>query len=284
MRKLIAQKELTFPKLELPSRGNVVDKAFELAESIPDVENLEEIAMAMKIRSYNASHGTLEGTHCDLCNDKGLIMGISENGIESVTECSCMKSRINELRAKRSGMGGLLSKSLENYETSEPWQKTLLNGARYYIDNVDNDWYCMTGQSGCGKTHLCSAIANHFLKSGKKVIYMPWNIAVKELKLRATDDYTNALQRYIDCEVLYIDDFFKGKVTEADLTIAFELINARAITPNAITIISSERSLSEINDMDSAIAGRIAERCGRYIVNVKQDPEKNYRFKGVQNI
>lgn len=258
--------------------------AFGLAKELSDVPNLEEIAMAIKIRDYNASPGFLEGEHCDLCNDKGFIMDILGNGSEAVTDCPCMKRRISQLRAKRSGMGELLNKTLDNYETPNPWQKTLKNGANYYLTHAGKEWYAMTGQSGSGKTHICAAIANQFLAAGKTVIYMPWTIAVKELKQRAAEDYTDALQRYIDVEVLYIDDLFKGKVTEADMTIAFELINARAINPDAITIVSSERSIEELNEMDAAIAGRIAERCGRYVVNIKPDPAKNYRMKGAVSV
>ncbi len=277
--------ELTFPNLELSFKSqNPTDRAFELAQQIPDTPNLEEIATAIRIRDYNASRGALEGLHCDLCNDKGYLMGIDENGTESVTECICMKKRLNQIRAKHSGMGELLNKSLDNYQTAQPWQKTLLNGARYYLSHRENEWYAMTGQSGSGKTHICAAIANHFLDSGEKVIYMPWTIAVKELKQRATEDYTEALQRYIDTDVLYIDDLFKGKITDADLTIAFELINARAINLKSITIVSSERSMEELNQIDSAITGRIAERCGRYMVHINADPQKNYRFKGATKI
>ena len=142
----------------------------------------------------------------------------------------------------------------------------------------------LTGQSGAGKTHICSAVVNEYIRRGKSAIYMQWTSAVKELKLQATEDYAEILHKYIKTEVLYIDDLFKGKVTDADLTIAFEIINARAICAEKITVISTERSLDDLNRMDSATAGRIAQRCGRYIVNIKPDPAKNYRFRGVVSI
>ena len=142
----------------------------------------------------------------------------------------------------------------------------------------------MTGQSGAGKTHLCAAIVNNYLQRGKSAIYMQWTSAVKEIKLHATEDYTEMMQKYAKTDVLYIDDLFKGKVTDADLTIAFEIINDRAIRPEAITVISTERSLDELIALDSATAGRIAQRCGRYIVNIKPDPAKNYRFQAVRSV
>ena len=250
-----------------------------LAVKIPETPNLEETVMAIKIRDYNASIGTLEGPHCDICNDKGCVMGIDDNGFEKITECSCMTKRNNLLRAKRSGMGELLKKSLDNYIVTDEWQNKAVAKARNYMERATDHWYAMTGQSGSGKTHICAAIANHFIAQGKKVIYMPWNLTVKELKLKAKDDYISILRQYVDTDVLYIDDFFKGKITDADITIAFELINSRAISPHMITILSSELSLEDIREIDEAISGRIKEKCGPYAIHINPDPSRNYRFK-----
>lgn len=259
-------------------------QTFLLAQQLKPVEHSEEYTIALKVKSYNASCGSLDGVQCDLCGNKGFVMGVDENGSESLTECVCMNRRRSIQRAQRSGMGELLQKNLDNYEITESWQQTLINGARYYIANQHGEWYMMAGQSGAGKTHICSAIVNDYIHKGKSAIYMQWTSAVKELKLQATEDYANILHKYIKTDVLYIDDLFKGKVTDAVLTIAFEIINARAIRSDAITIISTERSLDELNQLDSATAGRIAQRCGRYIVNIKPDPAKNYRFRGVVSI
>ena len=93
-------------------------------------------------------------------------------------------------------------------------------------------------------------------------------------------------------EVLYIDDLFKGgrdmdgnykPPTPADINAAFEIINYRYNSPDLITIISSERILAELNDIDEAIAGRIAEKSkpNGYCINLKRDAEKNWRMKGM---
>lgn len=66
-------------------------------------------------------------------------------------------------------------------------------------------------------------------------------------------------------KVLYIDDFFKGSVTSGDINLAFELLNSRYISPDKITIISSELTIEQILKYDAAIGGRIAERAGEYI-------------------
>jgi DNA replication protein DnaC len=95
-----------------------------------------------------------------------------------------------------------------------------------------------------------------------------------------------------ETDVLYIDDLFKsGKdndgrykaPTAADVNVAFEVVNYRYNNPELITIISSERTLVELDDIDEAIAGRIAEKskAGGYCINLKPDKTRNWRMKGL---
>ena len=51
-------------------------------------------------------------------------------------------------------------------------------------------------------------------------------------------------------------------------------------------LISSERTLSDILNIDEATGGRIYERCnfGEYILNIKSDRSYNYRLKKVTEI
>ena len=77
----------------------------------------------------------------------------------------------------------------------------------------------------------------------------------------------------------YIDDFLRspgGMPSSADLGIAYELLNYR-YNNNLITIISSEYTVEKIYEFDSAIAGRITEMCGEYILAVHYDKAKNMR-------
>ena len=35
-----------------------------------------------------------------------------------------------------------------------------------------------------------------------------------------------------------------------------------------------------VGSLDEAIAGRLKERCGRFLINVTPEPGKNFRFRG----
>lgn len=64
---------------------------------------------------------------------------------------------------------------------------------------------------------------------------------------------------------------------------AFEIINYRYNNQDLITIISSERTLTDLLDIDEAIAGRIAEKSkpGGYCINLNKDTKKNWRMQGI---
>lgn len=55
--------------------GGTARAAFELAQRLKPVENQEEYALALKVKSYNESCGSLQGVPCDLCKNKGFRFG-----------------------------------------------------------------------------------------------------------------------------------------------------------------------------------------------------------------
>ena len=75
--------------------------------------------------------------------------------------------------------------------------------------------------------------------------------------------------------MLYIDDFFKGSVSDADINLAFELLNDR-YNSKRMTILSSERSVEDILELDEAIGSRIYERSKGFYARL---PAKNWRLR-----
>jgi hypothetical protein len=70
--------------------------------------------------------------------------------------------------------------------------------------------------------------------------------------------------------------------TTADINLAFEILNDR-YNSGRITVLSSERRIGEILDIDAAVGGRIYEMAtpGGYALNIKDDAKKNYRTQAV---
>ena len=214
-----------------------------------------------KCKSLNETVGNLDkqdGYNCDICKNKGYTFFAKEvNGMyaEYATECKCMKTRrvINKLQ--RSGLKNIIKDyTFDKYKADELWQKTIKQIAIKFVKDEESPWFFIGGQSGCGKTHICTAIAAYYLKRNKSVRYMLWRDEIVKIKALVNDDeaYSRAIGDLKTAEVLYIDDLFKmgkdanGKVqfpTVADINIAFEILNYRYNNRNLITIISSERRI-----------------------------------------
>lgn len=241
----------------------------------------DEYAEALRIREYNLRPGKLTGYDCPVCRNKGHLMDIAEDGTRIMRICGCQAKRAILANAGSSNMGELLNKRFSDFQPAEDWQKAMLQTAKQFVTDGGQGWFAMFGQTGCGKTHLCSAVANQLLKNGRQVLYMLWTTEIRQLKRLATDpQYDRIFDRFRLAEVLYIDDLFKGKVTDADVQTCYDLLNYRYNNKKLTTIISSELSLAQIQQIDGAIAGRIRERCGTNFVTISPDPAKNWRLKG----
>ena len=249
------------------------------ARSLPKLPYADEYAQALRIRQHNLRPGNLTGYDCPICRNKGHLMDITDEGTLLMRQCQCLSTRAVVAKAEQSHMGCLLKKRFSNFQTGEEWQKAMVGTAKAFLAS-GSGWFAMLGQTGCGKTHLCSAVANQLLNAGKSVVYMLWTTEIRQLKRQATDPlYDQKFNQFRKAEVLYIDDLFKGKVTEADVQTCYDLLNYRYNDPRFVTLISSELSLSQISDIDKAIAGRIRERCGKYFVSISPDPAKDWRMR-----
>jgi DNA replication protein DnaC len=243
---------------------------------------------------YNKEQGDLGLYDCKRCNNKGDIFEPRWTGRfwqQHSVPCKCMKVR-RALRAlHNSGLATIVHDyTFDKYIATEPWQKDILNKAALYLKDEHPYWWFFGGQSGCGKSHLCTAIAITLLKRENEVKYMLWRDEASKLKSMVNDpDYADEIEKYKKVDVLYIDDLFKvgkgadGKArpTTADVNLAFEILNARIVRKKR-TIISSEFTLADLIDLDEASAGRVKQQCGeygKYCINVQPDRKKNYRLK-----
>lgn len=234
---------------------------------------------------YNLMDGTLDGYSCPICRNKGFVAGVYHNYLFDYWEwrlnpCSCNSLRTSENNLKASGLPTQDRYTLEKFEAKENWQREYLGLAERYRTGHDNQWFFVGGQSGAGKTHICTALAVSFINLGKKCMYMDWVTEGRRLAsiVMQDEDYSKAINHYKKCDVLYIDDLYKGGVTAGILRLAFELINARYFAGKT-TIISSQFTLPAIEKADQAVAGRIREMCGDYIYNIADDISKNYRTR-----
>lgn len=217
--------------------------------------------------------------NCTKCNNTGWIIYNDKDGYETAKQCECVKQRQSLARLERSGLGGLLDKyTFDRYKADFPFQKELLTKAKNYLNEKDK-WFVVLGQSGAGKSMICTAICGELLKK-HEVRFMSWLTESVKLKqnVNNAEVYEPLMEDYKNCEILYIDDFFKNEnLSSADLRIANDIINYRCVA-NKQTLISSERLVKDLIEIDQAIIGRMVEMSEEYVTEII-GAEKNYRLK-----
>ena len=245
----------------------------------------------VKIDSYNKTVGDLTGYDCSKCMNRGRYAIPKEGGGMSIVECDCMKIRRCVQKMEASGLREVIRDwTFEAYKDAESWQTTIKQGAMAYADNVDG-WLLFCGQSGSGKTHLCTAVCRHLLLAGEEVRYMPWRQDARELKAMEPNGQVEALKKLQTAPILFIDDLFKAgraadgscNPTAADVNLAFDIINYR-YTKRLTTIISTERSPAELVDIDEAVGGRIVEMAQGHTYCIEKKQGRNYRLRGVVTV
>lgn len=255
----------------------------------------------MNCDSYNACEGDLnkyDGYDCRVCKNKGFVSqcksypnrdGSVSYG-EVMVDCKCMGVRRSIRRIKRSGLSGLLERyTFKSFKQEEEWQKKVYEKAANFCKDTEAKVFYIGGAVGSGKSHICTAICGYFLRHERREVrYMLWRDEIVAIKAVVNDEakYHNAVEELKTVDVLYIDDFFKtGKSadgmtppTQADIQIAYEVINYR-YNNRLTTIISSERYLGEVLDIDEATGSRILEMVGPYAISIGRDGSKNQRKK-----
>ena len=138
----------------------------------------------------------------------------------------------------------------------------------------------LCGQSGAGKTHLGAACCLSLIEKGVQAVYMGYREEMLDLKTHVLDHetYSGKVNRFKKAEVLFIDDFLKGKTTEADLNSVYEIINYR-YNHRFPVIISTEKDLDGLLKYDEAVGGRLIEMARGHII-VFEGKDLNFRLFG----
>jgi DNA replication protein DnaC len=222
----------------------------------------------------NGQVGELKGYDCQECKNRGYI-AVVVNGSLSMRECRCMATRRSQRHIERSGLKSQLEDcTFAKYQTPEQWQAEAKLKAQNYLTDNCGKWFLACGSVGSGKTHLCTAICGEFLNMGKEVRYMLWRDEAVQLKAAVNDsEYARLINPLKTTEVLYIDDFFKTekdkKPTTGDIHLAFELLNYRYNDKKLLTIISTEKHMKELLDIDEAVGSRIYQRAKESIIPIQ---------------
>lgn len=253
-----------------------------------EMGNLLETIMAAHGQNI---HSLTPQYKCNVCKDSGWVE--VDPLTRTVRKCACRLAREAEDRLRRSGLAGALElQTFDTFEEKTDLQRRMKSLGKQYVEDLFADphsqrrpWLYIGGNPGSGKTHICTAVCGEILKRNVAVRYMQWVDAARQLKANVNaDDFEDMVAEYINVSVLYVDDLLKQKYTEspvfseADIKIAFTILNARYLL-NKPTVISSEWDLvNQLLPADEGVFSRVFERCKAHRLTVERNARNNFRL------
>lgn len=143
------------------------------------------------------------------------------------------------------------------------------DAARRYAEDPQG-WLVFCGTNGCGKTHLAGAIANRALERGQSVVFAVVPDLLDHLRASFAPGrelpYDELFERVRTADLLVLDDFGAQAATPWAQEKLYQVVNYRHVA-GLPTVVTSDRSLEELQAVNPRIVARIADpRAGAIIV------------------
>ena len=170
---------------------------------------------------------------CPLCSDTGSV---------DMKICSCFKKLLITENIKTSGIGSLIEKqSFENFDVEryrkepELYEHMKINvaKAKAFAQSFGKPYsnLLLMGKTGVGKTHISTAIAKTVIETGYNVIYDSAQNIVSDFEAdrfkSGYGPYEPKADKYLECDLLIIDDLGTEFVNQFTISCLYNLINTR---------------------------------------------------------
>ena len=219
---------------------------------------------------------------CPICKGAGFIHPLLDSGqpdFSRIVPCLCRTSHLQEEKLRyleRYSNLGILSKF--TFDTLSPEGKgdtvsqgyfpKIYQAARTFADNPEG-WLILLGPTGCGKTHLACAIANHRLGMGQPVFYIGVSDLLDHLRSAFSPSsdlsYDDLFERIRNIPLLILDDLNAGSATPWAQEKLEQLFNHR-FNASLPTVITSDVGIEKL---DKRLGPHLAdgEFCHTYTIS-----------------
>ena len=126
----------------------------------------EKQVVQSMVDGYNAIPGNKSESdgfyHCELCNDKGIYAYMKfdetyQKWRDAYSQCNCGQKRQALRKIIASGLGDAIKDcTFDSYQVLHGWQKSVKDKALHFCEKGGQVFF-FGGQSGAGKTHLCTS-------------------------------------------------------------------------------------------------------------------------------
>ncbi|MBQ7565568.1 MAG: ATP-binding protein [Oscillospiraceae bacterium] len=188
---------------------------------------------------------------CPLCGGTGYV---GERMCECLREL-CRQEQTKELSGLLAGRETFDGFCLDYYPEGKPRQEMerVKNACIEYAKTFTAGAPSMlfTGGTGLGKTHLSACIARQVAENGYSVVYDTAGQLFSDFEAAKFGGYDDENQsrtkRYLECDLLIIDDLGTEMITQFTQSVLYQVINTRMIAQHA-TIISTNLTPNELKD------------------------------------
>lgn len=224
---------------------------------------------------------------CPFCGGTTWIQKKQNKSQPVMSRCTCYEmKKVQDIWNQSDIEFKNLDKTLKSFECFNQTTKNMKDTATNYllrfknICSSENNSIMFCGTPGSGKTHLLLAVSLNLLKKEKiGVVYMSYVEVITKLKQAAMqpEEYQRLINKYKNAKVLFIDDLFKGKITESDIRIIFEIVNFR-INKKLPMMVSTEFNIDRLLEFDAAVASRLYKASKGFYLEINGQ-ENNYRMR-----
>lgn len=233
--------------------------------------NLEAQQMLTELlKSHNLPEDYLDVPYtCKECHDTGSNRTTGKR-------CDCLTILANKIWAENLCISSpikltsfsTIDERYFQYSTNPQKMKRYFHNAMIYAENFSPQYQSiiMRGKTGLGKTHLALAIANQVIQKGYTVLFDKaqniLEIAENE-KFSKDGNVANAINMFLDVDLLVIDDFGSETNTDFARTVLYRIIDRR-LQGNQPTIITTNLTFEQMQEFyDFRIVSRIL---GQYMI------------------
>lgn len=262
-------------------------------KDLPRTTMTDEELTDLNIARYNNRSVKSNVLDCPKCKNKGYIALKDTYKQMTLKPCECLPQRERLTKMSDLGLLECLKKipSIKDIPETTNLGKLIKIRLEEYLQEEEPLWLTILGQVGCGKTTYASLVLSRLIEKEPNLTIevINWDTQWEDMTYKS-NNAEDLLYYYKTCDVLYIDDFLRHqelKITDLERRVAKEIIDYR-YRFNKRTIITSERTYDELQQMDEAIATRLYEKSttnnNKYIITIKKNQNYNFRKQKAEEI
>ena len=244
-------------------------------KNIKEVYNYTRTQLHEILKKQNINIESLKPIYtCKKCNDTGWV---------NKKRCACFKNLLNQYLLTLSGINKKLPNfdkieySVYNTKTSDNVRiivKTMQDIVKKYPD-LSKNLMCLFGKVGVGKTYLSECFVDFAIKNNLYTVYTTsYNLNQDMLRyhLAPINEKSDILDKYINCDILCIDDLgTENLLKNVTIEYLYLILNERS-QKSKFTLISTNLTLSQIQEIyDERIFSRLVNKDKNIIINLEGD-------------